>query len=158
MWVYIGQKGGKMAAIRPLNVIVDKWARVAPQRAEDFRNGVQNPKKDWETQAAAAESAWRDGVTAAANAGLFSAGVRRAGTAKWQSRTLQKGVPRWPEGIRIATDDYRDGFAPYHEEIERTELPPRYARGDPRNLERVAAIASALHQRRMRERGIRGAT
>jgi len=146
-----------MAAIRPLNVIVDKWARVAPQRAEDFRFGVENPKKDWAQQAASAEDAWRAGVTAAANAGLFSAGVRRAGTEKWQTRTLQKGVPRWPEGIRVAVDDYRDGFGPFHEEIQRVDLPPRYARGDPRNLERVAAIANALHQRRMRERGVRPA-
>ena len=144
-----------MAAIRPLDVIANKWQRVAPQRAEDFRMGVENPKKDWASQAAGAEEAWRAGVTAAANAGLFSAGVRRAGTEKWQTRTLQKGVPRWPEGIRVAGDDYRNGFAPYHETIERTELPPRYARGDPRNLDRVAAIATALHERRLRERGIR---
>ena len=37
---------------------------------------------------------------------------------------------------------------PYLETIAATQLPPRFAKGDPRNVQRVAAIAAALRKRK----------
>ncbi len=134
-----------MADIKSLADISEKWTRVTPGRQSDFESGVQSPAKDWETSAAAAEEAYKGGVTEAATAGRYGRGVRAAGTAKWKSKTLAvKG--RWGEGVRIAGGDYQSGFGPYHAVIERTTLPVKYPKGDPRNLERVAAIAQALHR------------
>ena len=44
----------------------------------------------------------------------------------------------------MAEPKYAAGFAPYRDAIERVTLPPRYARRDPRNLERVKAVVNAL--------------
>lgn len=134
-----------MADIKPLAAIGEKWTRVTPGRQADFESGVAAPTKDWETQAAAAEGAYEGGVSAAVGRKAYGRGVRAAGTAKWKSKTLAvKG--RWGEGVRLGGDDFQSGFGPYHAVIERTTLPPVYPKGDPRNLERVAAIATALHR------------
>ena len=138
-----------MPAIRSLDSIKSKWATVTPQRAADFEAGIRAPKKDWAAQTAAAEEAYESGVTAAIADKRFGRGVKEAGTAKWQERALAVGVTRWPQGVRAAEDNYAKGFAPYHDVIARTNLPPRFGRGDPRNIERVATLASALHKARV---------
>jgi hypothetical protein len=51
--------------------------------------------------------------------------------------------------VQIAKDDYAKGFGPYANVIAATTLPPRYPKGDPRNIERVSAIAQALHQEKV---------
>lgn len=135
-----------MPAVKATSLIAAKWARVTPQRTEDFRAGVENPRTDWATAAAAAETTWRDAVTAAAGRQAYSAGVRRVGTARWQERTLAKGPGRFAEGVALAADDYERGFGPFRDLIERTTLPPRGPTGDPRNIERVRVMANALRQ------------
>lgn len=135
-----------MAAIKPTSQIASKWARVTPQRAEDYRQGVQTPRVDWAQAAAGAEATWRDAVTAAAGRQAYSTGVRAAGTRKWQENAIAKGTGRFAEGVSLAADAYEAGFAPFRDVIERTTLPPRGPKGDPRNIERVRVIAQALRQ------------
>ena len=134
-----------MPAIRSTREIATKWARVTPERAKDYNDGVKTPKKDWQTMTEAAESAYEEGVRVAIDRKAFSAGVRKAGTAKWQRKATEVGAKRYGPGVRAAESDYERGFAPFRDVIERTDLPPRYPKGDPRNIDRVAAIAAALH-------------
>jgi len=128
-----------MAAIRPIDVIARKWATVTPQRAPDYEFGINNPRTDWAEQTRAANDAWKAGVQQAAAQDRFAKGVARAGTSKWQANALSKGVQRWGPGVQLALDDYQTAFAPFVEAFARATLPPRFARRDPRNLERVAA-------------------
>lgn len=138
-----------MANIRNTSEIAEKWSRVTPQRVDDFKSGVQRPRVDWSTQTQASKDAWSAGVTEAINQDRFSRGVAEAGTPKWQSKTLGKGVARWPSGVREAGPDFAKGFEPFRETIAAVTLPPRFAKGDPRNFERVVAIGTALHQRKI---------
>lgn len=133
-----------MAAIRSIDEIADKWSTVTPQRVADYESGIRNPRTDWKTATADANGAWKAGIAAASQADRFLKGVNRAGTPKWQEKSLEKGVPRWGPGVTLARDDYAAGFGPYRDAIARTVLPPRFARRDPRNLDRVKAIAEAL--------------
>ncbi len=133
-----------MAAIRTVDIIANKWATVTPQRSASYEFGIRNPGKDWKAGAVAANQAWKDGVTGAVNANRFETGVSKAGTAKWQEQTLAKGLQRWGPGVALAQGAYEAAFAPYREAIARVVLPPRFARRDPRNLDRVKAIVDAL--------------
>jgi hypothetical protein len=133
-----------MAAIRPIDVVASKWATVTPQRSADYEAGVQNPRKDWARESAAASDAWKAGVQAAVAANSFQKGVTKAGTPVWQEGSVQKGTQRWGPGVALAQDKYQTAFAPYHAAISRVNLPPRFARRDPRNLERVKAVVDAL--------------
>lgn len=133
-----------MAEIKSLAAIRDKWTRVTPGRTEDYKLGVQNPKRDWEEETKAAEGNWKAGVDAAQAKGLFGKGVTKAGTKKWQEKALKKGPGRFAEGVYIAGPDYEKGFAPYRDAIERVDLGPRFPRRDPRNIERVKRVVDAL--------------
>lgn len=133
-----------MVEIKSMSAIRDKWTRVTPGRVEDYKLGIQNPRRDWADETAAAADTWKQGVDKAAAAGLFEKGVVEAGTKKWQDKALKVGPGRFAEGVYIAGPDYERGFAKYREAIQRVDLGPRFPRRDPRNLERVKRIVDAL--------------
>jgi len=133
-----------MAEIKSLSAIRDKWTRVTPGRTEDYKLGIQNPRRDWEEETLEAKDNWKAGIDAAAAKGLFEKGVREAGTGKWKDKALKKGPGRFAEGVYIAGDDYERGFKPYREAIAAVDLGPRFPRRDPRNLERVRRVVNAL--------------
>jgi hypothetical protein len=133
-----------MPPIKSLAAISEKWARVAPQRSEDYLIGVQNPRVPWDTAAIAAEPQYASGVQAAIGRKAFSAGVRAAGNEKYRRRATELGPSRFATGTQSAKPDYEKGFGPFRQVIESTTLPPRKAKGDPGNIERVRAMAQAL--------------
>lgn len=138
-----------MAEVKALAKIKEKWTRVTPQRTEDYKLGVQSPKRDWAASAMAAKETHKAAMVTAAGADSFAKGVAKAGTGKWQSRALSKGPGRFAEGVMIGGDDYEKGFAPYRDEIEKTALPPRFPKRDPRNILRVSTLAAALGKKKM---------
>jgi hypothetical protein len=140
-----------MPPIKSISDITKKFIDVTPQRSAEYGEGVKNPRKDWEQATAAAEDNYEDGVAKAIARKAFGHGVKDAGNAKYQKGVAEKGVARWPAGIRLAGPAYARGFGPYRDEIERTTLPQRYARRDPRNLDRVAAVARALGELKERQ-------
>jgi len=139
----------QVAQIKSASEIAKKWSEVTPTRQAYYESGVKNPLKDWATNTAQAEDAWAAGVQEAAANKRFGAGVRKAGTEKWSRKVVEVGVPRWGAGVRAASPDFENGFKPYRDVIESTALPPKYAKGDPRNIDRVAAISQALHKKKV---------
>jgi hypothetical protein len=137
-----------MAEVKNMARIKEKWTRVTPQRTEDFKLGVQNPRRDWEKAAVAAKESHKAAMAAASATDAFAKGVAKAGAGKWQARALQKGPGRFAEGVMVGGDDYEKGFSPFRDEIEKTPLPPRFPRRDPRNLQRVGAIDVALAKKK----------
>ncbi len=133
-----------MPAIRKLDEIAAKWGRVTPQRAPEYQAGVENPKKDWAKEAIAAKETWKAAITAAGVRDAYGKGVTEAGTERWKRGAVQKGPGRFAEGVQIAQPDYQKGFGKYHSVIEKTTLPPRFPKGDVRNLDRVKEISTAM--------------
>lgn len=124
----------------------EKWARRAGQATQDFVTGVENPRADWKQSTMNAAKNQEAGVLEAIKNKSFEKGVSKAGTAKWQQKTVEKGSQRYAAGVQDAQGDYDTAIAPYLRTIEATTLPPRYPKGDPRNLERVKAINAALRK------------
>ena len=133
-----------MAEIKSMARITEKWTRVTPQRTEDYKKGIESPRRDWESETIAAKENWKAGVDAAAAKDMFAKGVTAAGTKKWKDKALAKGPGRFAEGVYIAGPDYEKGFAPYREAIARVDLGPKFPRRDPRNLDRVKRVVNAL--------------
>lgn len=126
----------------------EKFTRRAGAATEDYRAGVNDPRADWAGQTAAAEGTYNDGVTQAIQRKAFGQGVRKAGTAKWQEKAAGKGADRFGPGVQAAGSDYEKGVAPYTAVLQSLNLPQRYAKGDPRNLQRVAAVTKALRDKK----------
>jgi len=128
----------------------EKWARVTPQRAEDYAIGIRNPRTDWQAATLEAAPRYAEGITKAIQNKSFQKGVAKAGSAKWQRKSEELGTQRFGPGVQAAIEDYRAGFEPYKAVIEGLTLPPRFATGDPRNIERVRVIAEALRNKKMK--------
>lgn len=137
-----------MAKVKDTASVADKWARVTPQRTEDYTLGVQNPRSAWAASSVAAEGRYQDGVTAAIQQKRYGKGVAKVGDEGWQKKTLAKGPTRFAEGVALSAQDYQAGIAPYLDVIRATTLPPRFAKGDPRNIERVRVLAAALRKKK----------
>lgn len=142
-----------MANIKSLDRIKSKWKRVASAAQTEYEEGVKNPRADWADAASKAETAYEQGIQTAIGRKAFGKGVRNAGTAKWQQNAIEKGPQRFSQGVSLAEDAYETGFAPYREVISRLALPARGAKGDPKNVQRVAAIAKALHDEKLKRAG-----
>jgi len=138
-----------MPPVKSLDQISEKWARVVGVSSVEYEHGIRNPGQDWATNTAAAEPAFASGIQKAIADKRFGSGVRNAGTAKWQERTIAVGIGRWIEGVNLSRPAYEAGFAPYREVIINTDLPPRGAKGDPKNITRVAVLAKALHDKKV---------
>lgn len=140
-------------AIRSTSEIAAKWAEVTPQRAPQYERGVRNPKKNWEEETVKSNDAYKAGIASAIQKDSFLKGVQKAGTSKWQRGAIEKGTSRFGPGVQVAQDDYNKGFAPYREAIQNADLPPRFARRDPRNIDRVRAMVAALVEEKERQLG-----
>ena len=133
-----------MAEIKSLKSISDKWTRVTPGRSEDYKIGIQNPRRDWATQASGAKANYKAGVDAVHAKNLFQKGILKAGSDKWRTKALAKGPGRFSEGVFGAGGDYEKGFAPFRDAIEKVNLGPKFPKRDPRNLDRVRTVVTAI--------------
>lgn len=138
-----------MAFIRSIDDISRKWATVTPQRSADYAFGVANPRRPWAAATKAAEGAYEEGLRKSVALKSFGKGVVKAGDAKWQRKATVNGTRNWGPGVQEAEGDFHAGFGPFREAIANCKLPPRYARRDPRNLDRVKAIDDCLIARKL---------
>jgi len=133
-----------MVACKPMERISAKWILNTSNATGEYTVGVQNPRRPWAAAALAAAGNWQQGVQQAITAGSYAKGVSAAGDSAWSLGAVSKGPGRWAEGVRIGEPNYVKGFSPIRSAIASATLPPRYARRDPRNLERVKAINLAV--------------
>jgi hypothetical protein len=124
----------------------DKWAGVTSSRTTAYQQGVANPRRPWAETTAAAADAYKAGVTESIAKGTFQKGVAATGNAGYQKATMEKGPQRFAEGVTLGQNAYASKIAPVLATIAGTQLPPRYAKGDPRNIDRVKAITTALRK------------
>jgi hypothetical protein len=133
-----------MPKTRSADQAAQKWSRVTPERSDDYLLGVQNPRAPWAASTVAAAERYKAGVDDAIKNNRFAGGVQKAGEQTWQRNTADKGPRRFSEGVSLSGPAYQGAVQPFLNAIAGVALPPRYATGDPRNIARVAAIATAL--------------
>ncbi len=125
-----------------------KWKRRTATAAQEYSDGIANPSRSWSQATQAAAPAFAAGVQAAVARGAFQRGVQSAGDSAWQQGATTKGPTRWTEGTALAEPAYTTGFGRVAAAINATALPPRQPTGSPANIQRVAAIATALRKLR----------
>jgi len=135
--------------LKPIEQITEKWARRAGAAGPDYQSGVAAPARDWATETGASESAYEQGVQEAISRKAFGREVRKAGSAKWQGKATTVGAPRYTDGVGKAKVEFNTGFAPFASVIQQVSLPAKGPRGAAANIERVRAVADALHNKRV---------
>jgi hypothetical protein len=142
-----------MPVIKDLSKISAKWTRVTAGATQEYTEGIQNPRTDWATATAKAEASYEKGIQASIARKSFGKGVKAAGSTKWAEGAITKGPMRYSQGVGLATALYEKGFAPFRETIANTTLPARGPKGDPANIQRVAVMAKALHDKKLSQLG-----
>ena len=129
-----------MPATKSTKATSDKWARVTPGRTEDYKIGINNPKRSWAAEATAAKDNYKVGVDKAHTDNRFVKGIAAAGDNKWKTKALAKGPGRFAEGVTDAQSDYEKGIAPFLSAMAGLDLGPKFPKGDLRNIERVRKV------------------
>lgn len=135
--------------VKPVADIAAKWAEVTPGRSAYYAAGASVAGEDWEKGAVNAAAAYKAAVTAGNIDKLFTGGIKRAGGDKYERKVKDVGAPRFGQGVAAAQSDYQAGMEPMLTTISALTLPPRQPRGSAANLQRVQAVADALHKKRL---------
>lgn len=130
--------------IKSPDAIAAKWAQRAGVAGQAYKDGVSAPRRPWAASTAAAQPAYEAGVQQAVAKGSFSSGVQKAGDQKWQTKAVNLGSQRYPTGVQAAQPAYQSGISKVVATLSSLNLPPRGAKRDPANLQRVAAVNQAL--------------
>lgn len=129
-----------------LDKTVAKYQSRVAIAGPEYADGVENPRRDWLQAALAAATSWAAAMAEAIANKSWEAGLRKAGTEKWQRRTLELGLARWSPGVQAGIGDYRSGIEPYLAELGRLDLPPRREKGHPDNYRRSSLVGQALRK------------
>jgi hypothetical protein len=126
-----------------------RWVDHASRATADYVQGIQNPRVDWAQATSNAEPTYNQAVQDAISKGRFGKGVKKAGSATQIAGAIGKGQQRYAPGVSDAVAKYSERVQPFLDVIASTTLPPRGPKGDPRNLDRVKAIAVALRAKKL---------
>lgn len=126
--------------------IARKFASRAQAAGGEYKAGVDTTAVDWAAVTNAAGDSYEAGVTQAIGRKAFQKGVSAAGTAKWKEKSSGIGASRYGQGVAGAEQAYAQGFDKYANVLKGLSLPPRAPKGSPQNLQRVQAVADALHR------------
>lgn len=130
--------------IKPIATIVQKYVQRASAAGQAYTDGINSPRQPWAASTTAAANTWSAGVQAAITDGRFVKGVNNAGDALWSQRSTTLGAQRYPGGITAGQQKYSNNLQPFLQALSTLNLPPRMPKGDPGNLQRVAAVDTAL--------------
>jgi hypothetical protein len=142
-----------MPPVKSLDRISRIWASRVAAAGKEYEAGIDSPRRSWAEATKEATENYHSAIQQAISEGRFAKGVTKAGDERWRARAKSVGPRRWQEGVNGSLGRYEDGFAPYRKVIEDTVLPPRYPKGDPRNIDRVAIIADNLHKAKLQKGG-----
>lgn len=135
--------------IKDTGALAKKFVQRASAAAPDYKSGVEQSGQDWQANTAAAADNYAAGVQQAIGDGRFRRGVEQAGSAKFVQRASTLGAQRYPTGVGASEGDWSKGTQPYLQTIAGLTLPPRRPKGDPGNMARSQAVASALRAQKV---------
>lgn len=137
-----------MIPVKPIEKVTKKWMDRASYSEDEYKDGIKNPKKDWEKESLASKANYETAIRESISRDARGKGITKTGTPGWQNKAVKKSN-RWAPGIAGAEDDYKAGMTPVLDTIANVTLPPKYPAGDPRNYERSKAVGTALHAKKI---------
>lgn len=106
-----------MARLSPQDA-AQKWAQRASAAQGDYTQGVQSVQQAPGAAAAAKAEKWQQNVVAARD--KFRSRVAQVSLQEWQAATVQKGAPRYAQGVQQATTkmaQFMSEFLPFLDSV-----------------------------------------
>ena len=141
-----------MVVVPSPDKVVDKWQRKASAATEDYRAGVETPRRSWKEAVLAAADAYYAALQNVINQDLWRKALAGISEDEWKRKAIELGVRRYADGVRANADKYAKKMSKVLAILKELTLPPRGPRGDPKNLDRVRVIMEALHKAKIEGR------
>lgn len=125
---------------KSLSATTEKWQRRAGVASDDYKKGVQSPKRPWQASTKAAEELYEAGVQESIGRKGFGAGVGRVSDSEWKDAAVQKGAKNYAPGVRYGVPKYSKRMGPVLAHMQTITLPAPGARGSPANIERSSTF------------------
>ncbi len=139
-----------MPPVKDLSSSSEKWANRASGASAEFEANAIAAADVWARNTVAAANNYQAGISQGNIAQRFARGVSRAAQrGKFATKLAAVGGSRYSSGVSVAKADWASGFEPYHGTLSTLQYPARRPRGDVANLERVKAVTTALHAKRI---------
>jgi hypothetical protein len=122
--------------------IAEKYQRGVSGAGSDYAAGVQNPSRSWAEATRNSEGRWWNGLQEAQSERRFSAGIQRAGDAKWQQNALEKGQARYTQAASQAASAYRQVAGDIMAAAERSRAAAASMPGDTQDQRIQKAVAA----------------
>lgn len=132
--------------MKSANEAVTKWQTRAGSASGDYAEGARSTDKDQAQRAIAAKGVYQQALTESFSRDAYAKGLSRSGKGGWLAGVEQKGQQNFSTGVSadIARNKYVQNSSKYDSARKAADGLPRAARGNPANLNRVAAVAAAL--------------
>lgn len=131
------------------DAVAKKWADVTPGRSAYYEAGVKTAGPDWEKNATAAAGAFKAAISAGNIQAMFTGGIKRAGSEKYQRKASGVGKDRFGAGVTAAVSDMQSGMSPMLDAISKVDPPARQPRGSAANQQRSVVYQVALNKARL---------
>ncbi len=136
-------------AIKDVSTLQAKYLSRGSSAVNEYKAGINTPKNPQSASAIAAADRWQQTLAAPETKTRFIANLRKAGDAGWQAGALGKGANNYPAGITRGAPKWGLNVQPYLQVIAGLSLPAKGVRGNSANIARVAAVADALHAKKL---------
>lgn len=142
--------------VKDPTTVANKWSARAQGAVNDYAAGAASPKQSQSASAIASADLWQQAVTGPGAKSAFTSGLSKAGDQGWLNGVNTKGKARYAGGITAGMTKFQTNIAPFLQAIAGVNLPPKGLRGSAQNIQRVAAIAAALHSLKLQRHGQTG--
>jgi hypothetical protein len=139
--------------VKDPTTVANKWSTRAQGAVNDYAAGAASPKQSQSAAAIAAAPLWQQAVASPAAAAAFTSGLNKSGDQGWLNGVNTKGKARYGGGITAGLNKFQTNITPFLQAIAGVNLPAKGLRGSAQNIQRVAAIAEALHTLKLQRKG-----
>src|SRR5574341_673460 len=135
--------------VRPIAEAQEKFSKRAASAQGDYGKGVATAGPRWLAGASASEDAYASGVTEAVSQKRFGAGVRKAGSTKYQDRATKLGPGRYATGVVEGAPEWGRNFAPHAQALQGLDLGVKGMRGSEQNYSRSRQVGQVLRAKKL---------
>lgn len=129
--------------IKPASSSQAKYVANTASAGNSYKDGINNPRRDWLAATTAAEGTFATAMQAALSAGTFGKSLTQDAAAKQKNNALNLGAGRYPQGTSNAAPNWAKFTQPVLDALAAVGDMPRGPKMSQQNFDKQHAYAAA---------------
>jgi hypothetical protein len=131
--------------IKPASASQAKYVSNTANASQSYKDGINNPRRDWLASTTAAEATWAQAVQLAASNGSFGKGLTQDASSKQKNNAINLGASRYAPGTSNAAPAWAKFTQPVLDAMAAVGDMPRGPKMSQQNFDKQHAYAAAAH-------------